>query len=161
MLWYLLTEQYLQSFQDFVYYDNVCDKSGLICVWLCLCNLTTKTWSELGKMTARKREFPSVLPGLGKFCDWHWEKLSYWASITCYSIALHYTACSNPTAEFNIFISLFAGSCPRLPVLEEFPLWAFLLYVFKLYCFPKKSLILLQWMQLRCDCLFICTFPLI
>lgn len=25
---FLLTEQYLQSFQDFEYYDNICDKSG-------------------------------------------------------------------------------------------------------------------------------------
>lgn len=111
----------------------------LICVWLCLCNLTTKTWSELGKMTARKREFPSVLPGLGKFCDWHWEKLSYWASITCYSIALHYTACSNPTAEFNIFISV----CLLAAVLD-YQFWKSSLsglfcFIFLSYIFSQRN----------------------
>lgn len=103
-----LAEQYLHSFQDFepMRMSVLRVVVYLICVWLCLCSLTIKTRSELEKMTARKREFPSVLPGLGKFCDWHWEKHSYWASIMCCSIVLHCTTSSNPTVDFNFLKSV-------------------------------------------------------
>lgn len=131
----------------------------LICVWLCLCNLPIRIRSELRKMTTRKREFPSVLPSLGKFCDWHWEKqlLSQHYMLL---IVLHYTASSNATAQFNFFTSV----CLLAAVLD-YQFWKtslsglfyviFLSYIISQrnndFCYNE-----LNW-DVK-DCFFICTF---